>query len=228
MSTAILRSSRKYPPWTTTARSGARPRSPLAKLRQLGDAAGNPRLTTRLPNFEQVITVQQLRTIQSRSYACISAHNIFSKIENDPEAGDMRVLVCGGRDFDDAGLMISVLDRLHTEKPFTVVIHGNARGADRIVDAWAWRRGVPREPYGPPGGGMGRTRQKSWPTTQSADARRRQARSGCGVSGRRRNKRHRQARGQGGPGNTSGESGRRLVTVEAINLAADRRPGSSS
>jgi hypothetical protein len=26
----------------------------------------------------------------------------------------MRVLVCGGRDFDDAGLMISILDRLHT------------------------------------------------------------------------------------------------------------------
>jgi hypothetical protein len=40
----------------------------------------------------------------------------------------MRVLVCGGRDFDDAGLMNSVLDRLHTEKFFTVLIHGNARG----------------------------------------------------------------------------------------------------
>ena len=54
----------------------------------------------------------------------------------------MRVLVCGGRNFDDVGLMISVLDRLHTEKSFTVLIHGNARGADRIADAWAWRRGV--------------------------------------------------------------------------------------
>ena len=45
----------------------------------------------------------------------------------------MRVLVCGGRDFDDVGLMISVLDRLHTEKSFTMLIHGNARGADRIA-----------------------------------------------------------------------------------------------
>jgi YspA, cpYpsA-related SLOG family len=36
----------------------------------------------------------------------------------------MRVLVCGGRDFDDAGLMINVLDRLHTEELFTVLIHG--------------------------------------------------------------------------------------------------------
>ena len=39
----------------------------------------------------------------------------------------MRVLVCGGRDFVDAGLVITVLDRLHTEKFFTVLIHGNAR-----------------------------------------------------------------------------------------------------
>jgi hypothetical protein len=37
----------------------------------------------------------------------------------------MRVLVCGGRDFDDAGLMNSVLDRLHT---VTVVIHGKRAG----------------------------------------------------------------------------------------------------
>jgi hypothetical protein len=59
----------------------------------------------------------------------------------------MRVLVCGGRDFDDAGLMNSVLDRLRTEKLFTVLIHGNARGADRIADAWASVRSIPREPY---------------------------------------------------------------------------------
>jgi YspA, cpYpsA-related SLOG family len=98
----------------------------------------------------------------------------------------MRVLVCGGRDFHDAGLMNSVLDRLHTEKFFTVLIHGNARGADRIADAWASCRGIPREPYEvPQAGRVGRTRQESWPTAQSADARRRQARSGPGVSGER-------------------------------------------
>jgi hypothetical protein len=64
----------------------------------------------------------------------------------------MRVLVCGGRDFDDVALMISALDRLHTERSFTVVIHGNARGADKMADAWARRRGVPREPYELPQG----------------------------------------------------------------------------
>ena len=54
----------------------------------------------------------------------------------------MRVLVCGGRDFDDAGLMISVLDRLHAQKSFTVLIHGDARGADRMAGQWAKRHGV--------------------------------------------------------------------------------------
>src|SRR5262249_443502 len=64
----------------------------------------------------------------------------------------MRVLVCGGRDFEDAGLMISVLDRLHTQQVSTVLIHGNAGGADRIADAWASGRGIPREPYEVPQG----------------------------------------------------------------------------
>ena len=75
----------------------------------------------------------------------------------------MRVLVCGGRDFDDVGLMISVLDRLHTEKPFTVLIHGNARGADRMADAWARCRGVPREPYEVPQGEWDELGKKSGP-----------------------------------------------------------------
>ena len=75
----------------------------------------------------------------------------------------MRVLVCGGRDFDDAGLMIIVLDRLHTEKFFMVLIHGNARGADSIADAWASRRGVPREPYQVPQGEWDEIGKKAGP-----------------------------------------------------------------
>jgi hypothetical protein len=75
----------------------------------------------------------------------------------------MRVLVCGGRDFDDAGLIISVLDRLHTEKFFTVLIHGNARGADRIADAWASCRGIPREPYEVPQGEWDEIGEKAGP-----------------------------------------------------------------
>ena len=75
----------------------------------------------------------------------------------------MRVLVCGGRDFDDAGLMISVLDRLHAEKFFTVLIHGNARGADTIADAWASCRGIPREQYEVPYGEWDEIGKKAGP-----------------------------------------------------------------
>jgi len=58
------------------------------------------------------------------------------------------------------GVIISVLDRLHTEKSFTVLMHGNARGTDRIA---AWRRGVPREPYGLPHGEWDELGKKAGP-----------------------------------------------------------------
>jgi len=53
-----------------------------------------------------------------------------------------RILVCGGRDFDDGALLSRTLDRL----PFTVdfVITGGARGADTLADKWAQRRGKAR------------------------------------------------------------------------------------
>ncbi len=65
-----------------------------------------------------------------------SARTIYTDTAN-LRAGKMRVLVCGGREFDDARLMMSVLDRLHAQNPFTVLIHGDARGADRMAGRWA-------------------------------------------------------------------------------------------
>jgi predicted Rossmann-fold nucleotide-binding protein len=59
----------------------------------------------------------------------------------------MRVLVCGGRDFADQVAMHRVLDKMHAEFGFTVVIHGAARGADKMAGAWAKARGIPVEPY---------------------------------------------------------------------------------
>jgi len=49
----------------------------------------------------------------------------------------MRVLVCGGRSFDDYGLLSAELDRLHAQHGFTLVIHGAARGADLMAGDWA-------------------------------------------------------------------------------------------
>ena len=55
----------------------------------------------------------------------------------------MRVLVCGGRDFDDRPMLVRVLDMLHEQHNFSVVIHGAARGADRLADYWAVTNRLP-------------------------------------------------------------------------------------
>lgn len=54
-----------------------------------------------------------------------------------------RVLVCGGRDFDDYAFVASVLDFYDPD----TVIHGAARGADSLAHRWAQNRCVPVESY---------------------------------------------------------------------------------
>ena len=54
----------------------------------------------------------------------------------------VRVLVCGGRDFEDVALAHDALDRLHYQHGFVLVIEGDARGADRIAGEWADLRGI--------------------------------------------------------------------------------------
>jgi hypothetical protein len=54
----------------------------------------------------------------------------------------VKVLVCGGRDFKDVGFACDFLDELHAKHRFTHVIHGDARGADTVADAWATSRGI--------------------------------------------------------------------------------------
>lgn len=54
----------------------------------------------------------------------------------------MRVLVCGGRVFDDYKAMQLILDTQHEDEPITLLIHGDAVGADRLAARWARSRGV--------------------------------------------------------------------------------------
>lgn len=54
----------------------------------------------------------------------------------------MRVLVCGGRDFSDTKLAYRTLDQMHRERPISVIIEGDARGADRIAGYWARRNRI--------------------------------------------------------------------------------------
>lgn len=54
----------------------------------------------------------------------------------------MRLLVTSGRIFSDRDFLFATLDRLHAEHHFTLLIHGDARGADRLAGEWAQERGV--------------------------------------------------------------------------------------
>lgn len=49
----------------------------------------------------------------------------------------MRVLVCGGRDYDDIRRVFQVLDKFHSEAGISVIIEGGARGADKLAREWA-------------------------------------------------------------------------------------------
>jgi ABC-type Fe3+-hydroxamate transport system substrate-binding protein len=59
----------------------------------------------------------------------------------------MRVLVCGGRDFDDTELMINSMLFLHEKTPFSCIIEGGARGADRGARTFAIYMNIPFETY---------------------------------------------------------------------------------
>jgi hypothetical protein len=59
----------------------------------------------------------------------------------------VKILVTGGRDFTHQHMVDVVLDRLHKMMPVTCVVHGGARGADYLCDAWAKRNSVTVKEY---------------------------------------------------------------------------------
>lgn len=55
----------------------------------------------------------------------------------------MKVLVCGGREYENEQRVKNVLDLIHENRgPITHVIHGSAEGADLLADQWAWKNGI--------------------------------------------------------------------------------------
>lgn len=48
-----------------------------------------------------------------------------------------RVLVCGGRNYDDRRSLDMVLDAAHSANPIVCLIHGAAQGADMLAADWA-------------------------------------------------------------------------------------------
>lgn len=58
-----------------------------------------------------------------------------------------RVLVCGGRYFDNLLAMRLALSFLDGEQAIALVINGGASGADTLARQWAGERGIPCETY---------------------------------------------------------------------------------
>lgn len=54
----------------------------------------------------------------------------------------MIVLVTGGREYSNKEHLFKVLDRAREKKGISVVVHGNAKGADSLACEWAKSRGV--------------------------------------------------------------------------------------
>lgn len=60
----------------------------------------------------------------------------------------MRVLVCGGRKYNDQNNVWNTLDALCLNRGTpTVIIHGDQTGADKLADEWAFQMGVKADPY---------------------------------------------------------------------------------
>lgn len=57
----------------------------------------------------------------------------------------MRILVCGGRDYIDERKVFAVLHEYKDR--VTVIIHGNARGADLLASQWALVNRIHEEAY---------------------------------------------------------------------------------
>lgn len=59
----------------------------------------------------------------------------------------MKLLVCGSRDFNQKTILFQVLDELHNQYQIDHLVHGDARGADKMAGEWANERNIQVTPY---------------------------------------------------------------------------------
>lgn len=60
---------------------------------------------------------------------------------------NLRVLVTGGRDFENDVQVYMVLGMLHRTRGIACIIHGDATGADTFAGRWARRHGVEEQTF---------------------------------------------------------------------------------
>ena len=59
----------------------------------------------------------------------------------------MRLLVCGSRDWSNRRFLYQFLDEYHAQHPVTVLVEGEAAGADTMSREWAESKGIVVEKY---------------------------------------------------------------------------------
>jgi hypothetical protein len=60
---------------------------------------------------------------------------------------NMRVLICGGRKFDDIALLYKTMNLIDARRDITTVIDGGAKGADNLGRQWGLSRGKNSQTY---------------------------------------------------------------------------------
>ena len=61
----------------------------------------------------------------------------------------MKILVCGGRNYEGKDYVDEVLGRYHRERRISLIIQGGANGADLLARIWAMDSGVNHNTYLP-------------------------------------------------------------------------------
>lgn len=59
----------------------------------------------------------------------------------------MKVLVCGGRNYDDFAFVVQSLNKINEFNPITLIIEGGANGADRLGRDWANCYSIPVQTF---------------------------------------------------------------------------------
>lgn len=68
----------------------------------------------------------------------------------------MKLLVCGGRDYSNHAALERALLHLHGRRPITLLIHGDAPGADRLAARIADLHGIPTMAFPADWSGLGK------------------------------------------------------------------------
>ena len=66
-----------------------------------------------------------------------------------------KVIVAGGRDFNDYELLVKTLDKFRVYVPYFEVVSGKARGADSLGERYAKEHKLPIQPF-PPNWNLGK------------------------------------------------------------------------